>query len=103
MDFRGFIIFVRKIHIMRPNISLILPRMTNVGCTTHNLQLQSIPHMPWKIHRGQTTMSADLRVKTSTLKMRDEHFSSSLVLIMRIHPVGATETPQTIVLNLDSL
>lgn len=30
----GFTILVQKIHIFRPNISLILYRTTNVGCNT---------------------------------------------------------------------
>ncbi|KAL0774614.1 hypothetical protein Bca101_039766 [Brassica carinata] len=34
MSFMGFTVLVRKIHIFRPNISLILPRTTIVGCNT---------------------------------------------------------------------
>ncbi|KAL0645485.1 hypothetical protein Bca4012_043776 [Brassica carinata] len=34
MGFTGFTVLVRKIHIFQPNISLILPRTTNVGCNT---------------------------------------------------------------------
>ncbi|WZZ33487.1 hypothetical protein YC2023_016888 [Brassica napus] len=34
-----FLVSYSKIHIFRPNISLILHRTTNLRCTTHNLQI----------------------------------------------------------------